>query len=673
VTLSRRFLPTSTLILLLCLAGLAFAQAPADKDKSAERTAAAEKTPDKPDFPFQIKLLETHIRFETNGDSRKEVHTVVVMNNLLGVRQFGRLLFDYNRAYQQVEIPMVRVTHANGGTSEVLPSAVTDAPNPAVENYQAYQDVRVKSVRILGLQEGDTVEYRVITTTTKQPLAPNFWLEHTFDRSGQVLEEKYELELPKAVKPKINPETPAKSSVDDPGQTATHQSYFWEYKSSGKNLNPSKNEELPDVVVTSFSSWEGLSRLLAGMLQPSNTETGKWEIAPEVKKKAAELVVGAPGCRDRLEAIYRFVSENITTVDLPLGSGEFQTRPGAEILSSGYATPEDKYKLFAAMALSYALPPFAILAGATQGAENQLPRPSIFTHLLIGAGCDRPKSAKHSSKPDEYWLDPSLEVAPFGMISLSLRGKKAFTLDIFPPGDIPVEPWQTVPASLPFPANQKVTVAANISDEGNLGAKVKYIMRGDNELLLRVAFHQTAKDKWKDVAGLLAISDGFRGQVTSATASDPKDTKAPFTVEYELTQPKFVDWSKKPVRIPPLLPQIGLPDPPGRGSGGSTGSKIELGTPLDVQTSLTLRLPTGTTVLPPPGTTADRDYATFSSKYSSLKNVLTVSRHVDFKWREISADRAADYNAFLRAVQGDQAQTITLERDAVPAPAKTEH
>jgi len=105
----------------------------------------------------------------------------------------------------------VKISHANGGTSEILPSAITDAPNPLVQEYPAYHDVRVKSVRILGLQDGDTIEYRVITTTTKHPLAPDFWLEHTFDRSGQVLEEDYEMELPasREVQLYISPSTPS--------------------------------------------------------------------------------------------------------------------------------------------------------------------------------------------------------------------------------------------------------------------------------------------------------------------------------------------------------------------------------------------------------------------------------------------------------------------------------
>jgi hypothetical protein len=116
-----------------------------------------------------------------------------------------------------------------------------------------------------------------------------------------------------------------------------------------------------------------------------------------------------------------------------------------------------------------------------------------------------------------------------------------------------------------------------------------------------------------------------------------------------------VDWSKKPVRIPALLPQIALPDLPGK-----TAAKIELGTPLDVQTSMTLMLPEGTTVQTPAATSVARDYATFTSKYDGHLNSVSVSRHITFVMREIPVERATDYNAFLRAVQNDQAQVIVL-------------
>src|SRR5258708_3110249 len=176
-------------------------------------------------------------------------------------------------------------------------------------------------------------------------------------------------------------------------------------------------------------------------------------------------------------------------------------------------------------------------------------------------------------------------------------------------------------------------------------------MRGDNELLLRVAFHQSPKEKWKELAQLLSISDGFRGQVTTVTASDPYVTKEPFTVEYEMTQPKFVNWSKKPVRIPALLPQLGLPDPPAKQAPSSAASPVELGTPLEVETHMTLHVPPGTIIAPPTGTSVQRDYATFASQYSAKGQIASASRHINFLLRQVPADRAADKKLMWREAE----------------------
>ena len=93
---------------------------------------------------------------------------------------------------------------------------------------------------------------------------------------------------------------------------------------------------------------------------------------------------------------------------------------------------------------------------------------------------------------------------------------------------------------------------------------------------------------------------------------------------------------------------------------GKGAEKIELGTPLEVETQLTLKLPEGTAVQTPPGTSVARDYATYASKYEGHLNRVTATRHVHFLMREITGERAADYGAFVRAVQLDQAQVITL-------------
>jgi hypothetical protein len=167
---------------------------PPPPSKQAPKSSDASEKP--PELPAQIELLETRVRFEANGDSRKEVHTRVHINNELGARQFARLAFDYNRSFQQIEFPLMRVTHAGGGTADILPSAISDQPNPAVVNAPAYQDVRVKSVRILGLAPGDILEYRTVTTNSSSPLC----ISHDVARNDLVSEELFEVDLPAASK-----------------------------------------------------------------------------------------------------------------------------------------------------------------------------------------------------------------------------------------------------------------------------------------------------------------------------------------------------------------------------------------------------------------------------------------------------------------------------------------
>lgn len=670
------------MVCLCCLAvGAAYApcQEPANKPaaKAAEQAPVkTEKPAEKPQLPFQIQLLETHIRIEANGDSRKEVHTIVKINNILGASEFARISFDYDRNFQQVEIPLVRVTHVNGGTSELLPSAVTDAPNPAVEPYVAYHEVRVKSVRILGLQEGDTVEYRVLTTTTKPPLAPDFWLEHTFDRSGQVLEENYELDLPSSrkVELRINPSAPPSTKESTSSGEDARTLYRWKrsYTAPANGAaveeSPAGATPVPDVSLSTLS-WSYLAGRLAELLLPGSKPLKEMKtreesmkelsrlpvISDELRDKADSLTQDSKSDLERLKAIYRFVSTQISTVDLPLGTTGFHTRTAESILSAGYATGEDKYVLFAALAAAVDLRADAALTGFCD--RGALAMPGAFKHLVILG----------STKEKQYWLDPAIEVAPFGLLSPT-AGKCALLLRRdFVLANGGQQEWIKTPAEPPFAAFQKVNVEAVLTDSGQLTAKVKYVLRGENELLLRVAFHQQPKEKWKDIGSLLALSDGFRGQVSDVNASDPLDTEDPFTVEYELTQLKFADWSKKPVRIPALLPQIGLPDLPQAGTG-KLPPKIELGTPLDVQTSMTLKLPAGTTVETPAGTSLTRDYATYTSKYTSSKNTIMATRRIDFLKREVYGDRAVDYGAFVRAVQNDQSQRFTLVSGEAQSP-----
>jgi hypothetical protein len=624
-----------------------FAQEPPPKPAVEPDGQHAEK-PDKSEKaanPAQIKLLETKVRFETNGDSRREVHALVKIHSELGVRQFAQLNFDFNRSFESIDIPLVRITHSNGGTADILPGAITDRPNPAVVTAPGYQDVRVKSVRILGLQPGDTLEYRVIRTVSHHPFAPDFWLDHTFDRTGIVSHEIFELDFPSLPERQvqINPETPPDASPTREGEKAERVVYRWTRKQTpGSESGKETAKSAPDISLTTFSSWSQLANRLAALLIPSE------EASRQLYDRALSITSRQGNADQKMSDFYDFVSKKIRTVDLPLGSTGFRPRKPADILTSAYATGEDKFVLFAALANNFFGPArMGFASSSATVSAKDLPSPAKFDHLLTMSGY---RSAS-------FWMDLNIEVAPFLMIPSQFRDKPVLVA-----GPAAESRWETVVASFPFPATQNVLVDAAVAAQGALTAKVHYAMRGDNELVLRLAFHHSPREKWKELAQLLSLTDGFRGQVISVNASDPYATNEPFTVEYELNQTEFVDWSNKIVRIPALLPQLGLPEPPAKPASGAASAAIELGTPLEVHTGVVLHLPPGTKVGTPAGTSVDRDYASYSSQYSAKGSTITASRHIRFILKEVPADRAADYNAFLRAVQSDEAQDFTLER-----------
>ena len=630
-----RYTIAASLLFALCWSPAVGQEAPQKPvEKPAAKSSEKTEAPDKVVNPAQIELLETKVRFETNGDSRKEVHAVVKINSELGVRQFARLNFDFNRSFESVEIPLVHITHATGGTADILPSAITDNPNPAVIDAPAYQDVRVKTVRILGLAPGDTLEYRVIKRVSHHPLAPNFWLDHNFDRTGVVTKEIFEIDLPASLAPPDTlagdnmPQHPGKASISNglpvPNPTITKVSeagdervlFGWEMEDPTRKMQDRAASDtaagMGDVELAYFSSpfgpsWATLSHLLYGVFRPHRP------LPTEITQLAESLTKGAETPSQKSEKIYDYVSQKIRTVDLPLGSTGFHLRPAAEIFSSGYATAEDKAEVFMALADAARISSQPVLLGPSQNIAAFLPRPTAFAHILIWAGMD--------------FLDPNLEVAPYRMLPATYRGSEA--LNVGPreeDHDAASTVMISIPKGLPFASSQRVQVEAVLDADGRLKAKVHYAMRGDNELVLRVAFHQTPKEKWKELAQLLSITDGFRGQVSSVNAFDPYATKEPFTLEYEIEQPKFVDWSKKKaVRIPALLPQLGLPEPPGKGAPGAAAKPIDLGTPLDVQIEMSLQLPPGTTASAPTGTSVERDYATYSSQYAVKASTITAS------------------------------------------------
>ena len=625
------------------------------------------------DSPYVIEQYDLQVRFENDGTGREALHVRSRVQTPEGAQQLSRLAFGYDRSSEQMAINSIVVHKPGGGSIEVLPGAVMDVPVEAVKDAPAYKDAREKTVRVPALKPGDTLEYRVTTTVT-QPLAPGeFWFQHSFLRDVLADEESLDVDVPRGrvlrmkTRPGYEPaaqEGAAGTTEEDPARRVYHwrrireKSSAREDSATKEKTNSSHEQEPPAVQLSTWQSWEDVARWYSGRGETAASADDA------VAARAAELTRGQKEDLQKLQALYSFVALKIRTVPLPLSAARYRSLAPGQVLQQGYATPQDKHALLGALAKSIGLSAVPVFVSPTRKLDEDVPSPAQFENVI---------TAVHAGS-ELVWLDTGPEVAPFRMLSSNLRNKRGFA--VFPTSagtDATSKEtfhWLTTPPDPPFPATQSVTVTGELNAAGKLTARVAYTLRGDAELLLRVTFHRAPKDQWNTIGLLLAFSDGFHGEVSEVTPSDPEAAADPFHVEFQLVQDHAVKWAEQKAGLTLPLPGMGLPDLPEHLPADDSGAPaLQLGTPLDITTRASIVLPAGVTVRAPFPVAVRRDYAEYRSTYRLEGNRIIATRDLRFLMRELPVARFADYSAFVHAVRNDEAQTAGLERQSPNPPA----
>ncbi|HXZ19682.1 MAG TPA: DUF3857 domain-containing protein [Candidatus Acidoferrales bacterium] len=632
----RGILALSLLVALFSSAGGTAQEKPATPPQTPPTapTATPQKSPDYSQEPLVVEFLSTRAKFENNGTGRIEMESRIRIQNDAGARALGELVFAYNSAAESLEISYARVRRADGSTEEAPAGNVQDLAAQAVRDAPLYSDAREKHVTVPRVRPGDTVEYQVIEII-QQPLIPGqFWFEHDFEKNAITLEQRLTLDVPaeRALKIASSPGLNLRTE-----EANGRRIYSWaaSHKARTVTANGPKPADQPDVRMSTFSSWEELGAWFQSVMH-----TGA-AVTPEIQKKADELTQAAKMPEEKLEALYDYVALDFHSVSLAFGAARFEPHAVAAILKTGYADSIDKHALFAALAAAEGLRADAALVNSQRTVDTEVPSPAAFDHVIT----------RVSTGSKVIWLDTTTEVAPFGFLISALRHKQAL--------DIPSEgaaAFAETPADPPFPVHQVWQLEGSVSELGKLDAHVHYTLRGDNEVLLRLAFLRTPQAKWGELGQAIAASDGLRGDVNEVKPSDLKDTRHPFTLDYHVAVSGFFDWTSKRAQVAPPVPPLALPD------ATPSAGPLVLGSPAEVSIEMKLAVPARFSARAPVATSVARDYGEYRSSYSATAGVLSATRTLNIRQREIPAASAADYALFFhRAVRNDEAQSFTLE------------
>lgn len=596
---------------------------------------------------YVIEKLKNSYRFENDGTGRREVYAKIKVQSEAGVEQWGQLVIGYNSANERVEIPFVRVLKANGTTVAADADAVQDLSIPLEKEAPVYTDYRQKHITVPGLRPGEELEYDFVTVI-QTPLAPGqFWMEYDFAKSGTVLDEQLELNVPKSrvIKLKTRP-------GNDPKITEENDRRIYRWTSSHidedakdnkkKEKKFRKEPEAPAVQMTTFESWEQLGRWYAGL------EKDRRQPNDEIRAKAADLIKGKTSDLEKIQALYDYVGPNFRYISLSFGVGRFQPHAASDVLHNAYGDCKDKHTLLASLLAAAGYQASSVLINSRRKIDPDVPSPSQFDHVFTMLPLGK----------DEIWMDSTTEVAPFRLLSASLRKKQAL---VIPPDGTPR--LEETPADPPMMNRQVSEINGKVNELGKLEAKVSYELRGDAELYMRILFRRVPRNKWTEWMKQMNSFSGLTGDVSDVNVSDPANTHEPFKIDYEISAPNFLDWSKKKSDLVLPLSQMTMAD-----ADPDDPEPIKVGSPTEYIYRLRLEFPAKYTERAPLPFSMKRDYGHYEASYKAEGNVFTAERTLVTTINELPSSRASDYIAFRRAVFADAEQHLSIDSSAAGTP-----
>ena len=646
--MSRRFVFLTFLLLVCALS----AQTPAPTPLPVPPPKPEPATPalDHSQESYVVEKMFTSYRFENDGTGSREITARIKVQSEAGVEQWGQLVFGYNSANERVEIPYARVLKLDGSTVTAPADSVQDLSIPLQRDAPMYTDYRQKHITVPGLRPGEELEYRFVTITQTALATGQFWMEHDFAKTGTVLDERLELNVPKGrtIKLKTKPGNDPKITEENGRRIYTWTSSHIDKdedekkKDEDKEKKASKEPEPPAVQMTTFSSWEEIGRWYAAL------EKDRRQPNAEIRAKAEALTKDKKTDLDKIQALYDYVGPNFRYISLSFGVGRFQPHSAADVLHNEYGDCKDKHTLLSSLLQASGYNASSVLINSGRKIDADIPSPSQFDHVFTMLPLGK----------DEIWMDSTTEVAPFRLLAAVLRKKQAL---IIPQEGTPH--LEETPADPPMLNRQISDINGKVSELGKLDAHVRYEMRGDTELYMRMLFRHVPRNKWNDWVKQLNVFSGLTGEISELNVSDPAETHEAFKFDYRIVAANFLDWSKKKADVTLPLSQISMTE-----ADEDDSDPVKVGSPIEYSYKLRLEFPANYTERPPLPFSMKRDYAQYGASYKVEGNVFTAERNLVTSINELPNSRATDYLAFRRAVMTDATQHLSIDSSAAATP-----
>lgn len=658
-------------LLLLFLVILHSVYAPAQTDLSSEQiaretlTAEARSAQAWPDADMLLVDDCTRIRYETDGSYTYSSDMAFKILTEKGRQEKSSVGIGYNTDYGTERFVRAEVIKPDG---QIIPIDLAAQSRESINQGQMsanIYDPSQKEVKLTvpDLAIGDVLRYTVAGEQTKT-VVPNTWSDlFTLEETFPVLHAVYEVDAPSALpleRIELKDEIPGTvtSRTERRGDRIL---YTWEAKNVPRLFEepgmPAAYTVSQRVLLSTIPDWETLSKWYWELSQPRLNQ-----VNDAMKAKVRELTKGITDRQKKIEAIFRFVSQDIRYMGITVEN----EAPGYEphdvslTFDNRYGVCRDKAALLVSMLRLAGFDAYPVLIYVGPKKDPEVPQP-WFNHAITAVrNADGSWQLMDSTNENTRDLLPGY---------LSHRSYLVAT----PEG----ETLQTSPVVPPEENLLTIDVTAALDESRLITAKAVLSFNGINDTAYRGRLAALKPDerepyfeeRLKQALGAVKLTR------LEIRPEQVRDTTVPLSIEmdFQIENGLATGPDEAVLQVPTLINHFGLF---GRVIGEGIGldqRRYPLTTEITCGVKETVRLDLGKSGLRPAALpsfeTIDTPELYINRAVTATNNLLTSRADILLRTVEFSPEQYLTLKNNLKASERNARKRVILERSGFPAGA----
>ncbi|MDD5597672.1 MAG: DUF3857 domain-containing protein [Victivallaceae bacterium] len=384
-------------------------------------------------------------------------------------------------------------------------------------------NLKILNVTVPGVEIGD-IMYYFMERITSAPRIKNIWTDdYTIQSTTPVIYYNLIIDGPKD-RPlkKYLIKDPVKDSVSFSEKEAGDRIiYNWTFRNIPRIFPepqmPSQNRYVQRLLVSTAESWSDISQWYNRLCTPHLAK-----VTPAMEEKVKELTKGLKTEQEKIEAIFRFVSNKIRYMGLTLET----TAPGYEphdidlTFNNRYGVCRDKAALLAGMLRLAGIKAYPVLIMTDAKKDQEVPN-NFFNHAITCA----------INKDGKTILMDSTNETTVNLLPAYLSDKSY--LPALPAGsDLLTSP--IIPASENL---LQAETAGEFQEDGSLTASAELKFNGINDTIYRGAFSRWKAEQIQQyfAARLKSILPGAKLENLKILPEDLRDFKTPLSAKFSFT------------------------------------------------------------------------------------------------------------------------------------------